>query len=33
MATPIRRKSREYYPELFESFVHLGCLYTILKGF
>jgi len=23
----------EYYPELFESFVHLGCLYTILKGF
>ncbi len=23
----------EYYPELFESFVHLACLYTILKGF
>lgn len=23
----------EYYPELFEGFVHLGCLYTILKGF
>lgn len=23
----------EYYPELFESFVRLGCLYTILKGF
>lgn len=23
----------EYYPELFESFVHLGCLYTILTGF
>ena len=23
----------EYYPELFESFVHLTCLYTILKGF
>jgi len=23
----------EYYPELFESLVHLGCLYTILKGF
>ncbi len=23
----------EYYPELFESFVHLACLSTILKGF
>jgi transposase len=23
----------EYYPELFEGFVHLACLYTILKGF
>ncbi len=23
----------EYYPELFEGFVHLGCLYTVLKGF
>ncbi len=23
----------EFYPELFESFVRLGCLYTILKGF
>lgn len=23
----------EYYPELFEGFVHLGCLFTILKGF
>lgn len=23
----------EYDPELFESFVHLACLYTILKGF
>ena len=23
----------EYYPELFQSFVHLACLLTILKGF
>ena len=23
----------EYYPELFESFVRLACLYTILRGF
>ncbi len=23
----------EWYPELFEGFVHLACLYTILKGF
>lgn len=23
----------EYHPELFESFAHLACLYTILKGF
>lgn len=23
----------EYYPELFEGFVHLACLYTILKRF
>ncbi|MGE0379006.1 MAG: transposase, partial [Planctomycetaceae bacterium] len=23
----------EFYPEQFESFVHLGCRYTILKGF
>jgi transposase len=23
----------EYYPELFQGFVHLGCLYTILNGF
>ena len=23
----------EYYPELFQSFVHLACLCTILKGF
>jgi len=23
----------EYHPELFESFVHLACLFTILKGF
>ena len=23
----------EYYPELFQSFVHLACLFTILKGF
>jgi transposase len=23
----------EYYPELFEGFVHLACLYTVLKGF
>ena len=23
----------EYYPELFQSFAHLACLYTILKGF
>jgi len=23
----------EYYPELFQGFVHLACLYTILKGF
>ena len=23
----------EYYPELFQSFVHLACLYTILRGF
>jgi transposase len=23
----------EYYPELFQSFLHLACLYTILKGF
>lgn len=22
----------EYHPELFESFVHLACLFTILKG-
>lgn len=24
---------REWYPELFEGFVHLACLYTMLKGF
>ncbi len=23
----------EYYPELFQSFVHLACLLTVLKGF
>jgi transposase len=23
----------EYYPELFQSFLHLACLFTILKGF
>lgn len=23
----------EYYPELFQSFVHLACMFTILKGF
>ncbi len=23
----------EYYPELFQSFVHLACVYTILKRF
>ena len=23
----------EYYPDLFQSFVHLACLYTVLKGF
>lgn len=23
----------EYYPELFQGFVHLACLYTVLKGF
>ena len=23
----------EYYPELFEGFIHLGCLFTILKWF
>jgi transposase len=23
----------EYYPDLFEGFVHLACLFTVLKGF